>query len=616
MPKKQGLGINSLNIILRPGLICVPNYNFNQITRGTHMTTIRPVSEATEIITGTPSAAAFTALRAIVDSALSTVEVEDLLRHTISQLKAWPAEHKVVRSTWDDLESLFDSRSWPLVGSLTIVPAGNMLDVHHRVPALLSSPKCSQLEKIDFPYGLGDEDLKIIVASRQATSLRALSIDASTLADDGFRPLAESTLVGQLSELDIYFPPGTVVDDSRGYMQLIERRCLTGLTHLSVSFPPEGFVRALNKHLPTKLESIQLRLFSSAEPILSELCNADDLLAQLSSLSLPSSNLGNSGVRRLVEGIGTAPLTHLDLTDNGIGPDGIESLRVSTLGDRLNAVYLGLNPLGPEGWSFLSDITFPALRTLCLDRTSGGDQGLSKLAKAGHVFRSLRVLHAEENDISGGGVQEFAALTKCDQLVSLSLDRNPLCGQGVSALANCQWLEGLTSLSLRRTQLDVAGVSSIKDAASLRALRSLILDGNDLEGIELGMIDEGRFADTLWELSLKGCSIGDKGVASLIGAKGLHNLRILRLNVNQIDDAGVAHLGSVPFASNLWILELSDNPFGDVGLLRMSEGSTLQRLHELRIDGTNVTVEVLEHISQKCPMLKYVIHHDRGIVTI
>lgn len=559
-----------------------------------------------------PSAHAFTALRACLDSDFNPAQSLSRRRETDAELQDWPDDYRRALVASDSLAQMMASLSWPLVRELEVADTPEH-DHHATVRFLAAAPEAGELRRITLPEGLDDEDITEIVRSPHLKELQNISISVEGLSAGSFRMLATSALLKRLRKLSISFFPPASADDLQKCRLLLGNRNLDNLRYVSLSFPPADFIEDLNRFHPVHLDALRVQVFSSDDGAFDQLCDAHSLLAGLTELILPSCELTDSDVQRLMTCIGEGRLASLSLSQNNLSESGISHLLSFGSRHRLSELDLQLNPLGDKGWTRIAGLDAGRLRRLCLDRTKGGDAGLAALATA-PFMNTLEHLDFNRNQISPDGMDEFISSAKCDRLKTLSFDENPLANAGASALSSSEWAH-LKSLSLRDIGMDAAGLSALFDGTALRSLTSFQLDGNDLHEAEFVESGEPLFPTGLQVLTLAGCNLGDGGIAALQRSDSYHALRVLRLGVNQIDDSELANLARTPSLSKLWVLDLKHNPFGDAGLKKVLDGLSLNELHELRLEGTSVTLNGLEYAKKKCPSLKILVHQSLPLWT-
>jgi hypothetical protein len=254
--------------------------------------------------------------------------------------------------------------------------------------------------------------------------------------------------------------------------------------------------------------------------------------ARVSRLMLSDNNLGESGLRRLLEAFSAAlpRLVALGLGVNCIGADGAALLAAAVWGGQLSnlrELMLGGNPIGPAGGAALAEALRggqSALTSLQLGRCELRDEGgiaLGRAVASGGCHR-LCILHLNDNQLGPETAGELGAALRCEGcgLVELRLGGNPLTPGGAATVAGA-----LTeALGLRRLWLDHAGI----DSSAVRAL-ARALGGCGLEELGLGdnalpddaadaLAENLEQATSLRKLWLNGTGLSAAGCRRLLDA--------------------------------------------------------------------------------------------------
>jgi serine/threonine protein kinase len=152
-------------------------------------------------------------------------------------------------------------------------------------------------------------------------------------------------------------------------------------------------------------------------------------------------------IRDLLRSIESTPsLWLLDLTNKGIGDEGLKALAA-----------------------------LPALAnrsTIILSGNGIGDEGMKALAESRHVV-NLSKLVVWDNHIGDEGVKALAASPNLAGLSTLDLGRNRVGDEGAIALANSPFMAGLSALILVSNQIGDAGAAAIAASPHLANLAEL-----------------------------------------------------------------------------------------------------------------------------------------------
>jgi len=262
-------------------------------------------------------------------------------------------------------------------------------------------------------------------------------------------------------------------------------------------------------------------------------------LTELTSLDLRANQLGDEGVRALVE---LAQLTVLDLGGNQITDDGARAL--AELG-RLTSLALSTNRIGDDGARALAELR--QLTSLDLSANHVGPRGAGALAALTRLTRL---------DLGANQIRSSGLVARGTPIFPLQLNTNEIGDEGASALAA---LTQLTSLDLSANAIGDAGARALGHLAGLVAL--------DLSTNRIG--DDGARAlgqlGKLTSLDLSDNAIGDDGACALAA---LTRLTVLDLSDNAIGDAGARALTRLTGLSSL---SLRGNRLGSEGVRAVLE---------------------------------------------
>jgi uncharacterized protein (TIGR02996 family) len=164
-------------------------------------------------------------------------------------------------------------------------------------------------------------------------------------------------------------------------------------------------------------------------------------------------------------------LTRLDLSNNGIGDDGLRALAASDSLGCISALDLGSNGIGDDGAHMLAaSPSLGSLVRLSLWGNGIGADGARALA-AGDSLRSLTVLGLGDNGIGDEGARALAAADSLRSLTRLTLRSNGIGDPGAQALAASRSLRSLAALELGGNDIGPAGAHALATSESLRGCR-------------------------------------------------------------------------------------------------------------------------------------------------
>jgi uncharacterized protein (TIGR02996 family) len=183
---------------------------------------------------------------------------------------------------------------------------------------------------------------------------------------------------------------------------------------------------------------------------------------RLRSLNLAGNRLTAGQLPPLLTAPALAQLEELDLSDNNLGPEGVQALAAGPL-ERLRALRLQRTRPGLAGVSVLGSL----LGRLGLRLLALGDNHLPPAAAsvltAGPGLAGLHTLDLRGNRLGDAGAQALAACPRLRDLVYLDLSENQIEDAGAQALADSPYLDGLRVLCLGGNALTPAAVARLRD---------------------------------------------------------------------------------------------------------------------------------------------------------
>ena len=253
-------------------------------------------------------------------------------------------------------------------------------------------------------------------------------------------------------------------------------------------------------------------------------------------VSLSHYGLGKRGCAALASSLAmNAHVTALDLSDNGLGGEGVvaivEALK-SGGAPALRQLSLKQNMCGQEGAEAVSELLRSPhpLSSIDLGSNNLGSKGVATIADGLAENATLASLSLEHNDIDSEGVEKLVvSLASNETLTSLSLEWNNVAAPGGKALAD-GIIAGklrLASLSLGWNGLGDAGAREIARGLEARPsegpLRDVRLHHNRMS--TAAAIPLSRCLGGLDALDVSGNALGSDGASVLLVAQ--QELRIV-----------------------------------------------------------------------------------------
>jgi hypothetical protein len=238
-----------------------------------------------------------------------------------------------------------------------------------------------------------------------------------------------------------------------------------------------------------------------------------------------------------VRAIALAPqwvgLRELDLSTNGIGPEGVGWLARSSIWRGLttltlsDAAYAGLETrpfLGDASATALADSS--SLEKLGFWALTLGPRGAWELA--GRDFSRLEALDLPFNGIGDEGFDYLLSRGRFPRLRRLSVQSAELSAASVRALTNSPLLDRLTELNLTYNQIGDEGAAVLATSARISRLR---------------------------RLEISECGIGEEGARALAASPYLKRLQWLNLYQSPIrlpQDGSTADMLVRRFGNRIW----------------------------------------------------------------
>ncbi len=168
-------------------------------------------------------------------------------------------------------------------------------------------------------------------------------------------------------------------------------------------------------------------------------------------------------VKELVRSVEATPyLWLLDLTNKGVGDEGVKALAaLPSLANRSTLILSG-NGVGDEGAKALAASPHTVnLSTLVLWDNHVTDDGVKALAESPHLA-NLSTLDVGRNRVGDAGVTALAASPYMANLNALILVSNHVGDEGAFALARSPYLENLAELKPLNNHISAAGATALR----------------------------------------------------------------------------------------------------------------------------------------------------------
>jgi uncharacterized protein (TIGR02996 family) len=186
---------------------------------------------------------------------------------------------------------------------------------------------------------------------------------------------------------------------------------------------------------------------------------------------------GRSLVNELIQLADPPQLKNLDLSGNRLRGDQLARLLAAPALALVEELDLSDNNLGGEAMQSLSRARLPQLRSLHLQRARAAESGIRTLCEA-QLLSELRSLSLAENILSSAVGEILGTCPGMANLRVLDLHENRLGDLGTTALAESPHVRSLAHLDLSANQIEDAGAEALYDSPYLTGLIRLDLHGN------------------------------------------------------------------------------------------------------------------------------------------
>lgn len=528
--------------------------------------------------TGPPSSSQFEAVvQAIGTDLLEPAQVDELL----AALSSWPeyVPREVPYAWHGALKKGRSRRSLRLCNTLKL--RGMELE-GEQFSAIATHPHLSDIHTLDLSHNprMSGNHLAALLKSPALDHLTYLNLECCRLGSGAAAIVASAPCAQTLVELHIGSADSESVIDAVDYP--VNRLRSEGAKHLAA-----GAFQAL--------EVLSLGANEIGNEGVRALLDAA-WMRHVHTLELTNNGLSDSAIRALVASPHTVALTQLSLRHNRLGPAAGVALAESSLLGQLAELALWDNELGPMGVRALTEAAaqHPEL-DLNIGRNGADDASSSEEASPvafdEALFAELRsLLHGPPSANAFAAIADFLGTSPIHATIMTYVkEQLATWPEDIPREAPRPWLWELSkgvfieALELCNTinwsdneLLSEQELGALFLAPNLPALRSLDLSkcfylGDDV--IEL--LAQTPALRSLRHLDVSEASVGDDGFRALARSPHLRNLRTLNLRENAGDGAGAAALLASPVVANLEELRLGggeeEELDGDIlGALRQS----------------------------------------------
>jgi uncharacterized protein (TIGR02996 family) len=329
-------------------------------------------------------------------------------------------------------------------------------------------------------------------------------------------------------------------------------------------------------------------------------------LARLTGLNLRCENIGDEGLRALLESTHLGTLTDLDVCKTGLGDRGARLLADCPRLRSLRSLNVESNGFSPRGLVEL--LSSPHLMGVTDFRLAYCwlEDALDELFGAGGVWRFPK-LDLGLTRLDDDGIRRLVSLPRVSILTDLNLGSIRLLTiEGVRAVAGSPNLGGLKNLGLGSNKIGDAGLAALASSPGLAGLEGLNLYGCDVGDEGMRALAESK-SIRLVRLNLQRNKLGPAGARLLASSPNMSRLEELDLGHNPIETGGARALADSPHLANLRKLNVQDGAIGDAGAEALAKSPHLRHLRDLGVADNGIgpeggtalaTSPILEHLER------------------
>jgi Ran GTPase-activating protein (RanGAP) involved in mRNA processing and transport len=334
----------------------------------------------------------------------------------------------------------------------------------------------------------------------QCPALSFLNLDENRIGAEGAASLAP-VLAKCPAMFQLDLERNMIGEEGAGALAVVLSQCAR-LSYLNLArnwIEDEGVRRLVEGLVPPSLSEMEDEGTSTPPPPPRFSTPPPPRCFALSHLNLSDNGIGEGGAVSLAEVLSQCPyLFHLDLQNNRIEAEGARRLS-GVLGQCRALSYLDLdsNAIGAEGAGSVFQLLVDCPRLSCLKMPNNGigAEGAGMIARVlkGLQIPALSHLNLSDNGIGGEGARTLAeVLMHCPALCHLSLGSNWIGDEGVGRLAEVMsQCPVLSHLELQNNSIGVEGAATLARVLPLcSALSHLNLADNVLGDEGLIMLFE------------------------------------------------------------------------------------------------------------------------------
>lgn len=297
----------------------------------------------------------------------------------------------------------------------------------------------------------------------------------------------------------------------------------------------------------------------------------------LTHINFSRNKLGDTGVLALAKLVSELNLQSIDLSSNGIGDLGIQSLTTSLIDNStLISLSLASNSFGCEGFEFIS-----------------------KLLKLSQSIQKLSIYGNELNLKGAGFLSE--AISSNFSLITLDIGscsfNEQVSQQIFIGLGSSKKLE---NIYLYSNNINDKCCLLLKENIASKPIKSIDLSMNEIGNLGACLIAEAFMnSKTLISLDLSSNLFGYKGFHSVARClESCPRFESIYLSGNYVNDGENILQESLLFQnSSLQILDLGGTNLGDLGIESMSKSlGESTKLHTLYLYGNDITAKGMQHL--------------------
>lgn len=585
-----------------------------------------------------PSDAAFEQLCQMVEQWPDAQEQTDVLvPYLHGALQSWPCEHRRVPDAWLHNFLDIDRPEHYALATLLIVDRGHIAQLADQLP---HSPHTATLEGLIIDdAGLTWRDLQNVVPL--LSGIKYLSLSGNALHDHGTANLLKHLDLSQLKHLDLSRNRLTAAS----CLHIAEAYTLDlhylDLCHNNIH--ESGFTTLAMAHGLRHIQELYLRhnpggpyaldaLSHAQWPHLTHLdINGICLGAEgaqsfaninhwqsLRHLYIEQNQLTDAGCHHLAKC--TLPLVELNLHNNHIGPQGIETLREAGLFAHIEKLFLGSNHIQGEGLVSMVAST-PALKQLHLDKNQIDDQALIDFVQLSdlpqfeilvtwgndHSPEVLKILdHLDNERLKTINFNRNTLGAKCTEklkscnlpnLDELFLYNVDMGDKGCKHLAKCTHLTGVKKLQLGSNNISATGIKHLKNATHFQSVERLEIAENHFGDEGCQHLAQTPHWQNVTFLKLWGCSIEADGARAIAQSPHFEKVEHLNFNRNNIQPEGVTALAQSEHLHQLKDLYLYMTRFDEDAARAFAHSETLRQLEDIELSESGINASVMAQLA-------------------